>query len=238
MNFRKIAMLCVLVVAPALAAQEPAEDEAAVAAAAAASPWTIEKVVDGNTPCPGGKGSFNPVSGFPAIFGQWVVFVDGGDDNCTADNGESLWSYNLITKKLTKLADTNTLVPVPAGSGKFTSFIGIATDNLQVRDGTVVFHGYDSKTNSKYHQCGGGVYSVNVGGGNLHRVVDYSMKLPGQEAFFCGLNSDYGITGIDGMSIDQGKVLFSAQGTGNGYADAGVWWAPSGVNTTYSRNRI
>lgn len=195
--------------------------------------WKIEKVVDNTTKCPDTKkGVFNPNGEFPAINGEWVVFMDNGDDNCATDDGQSIWSYNLVTKKLKKLVDTGTEVPVPAGVGKFTAFIPIANTNLQVNDGTVVFWGLDNGHNSKYTECAGGIYTVPAAGGTIHRVVDYTMTLPGQGGVFCSLNNDYGITGIQGMSISGGQVVFSAQAVGNGYADDGVWSAPANVDTT------
>src|SRR5580658_7744607 len=76
--------------------------------------WTIDKVVDSTTKCPGTtNGYFNPTGEFPAINGDWVIFLDPGDDNCATANGPSIWSYNLVTKALTKLVDTGTAVPVP-----------------------------------------------------------------------------------------------------------------------------
>jgi hypothetical protein len=198
----------------------------------ATTKWTIDKVVDGTTKCPGTKGYFNPLSGFPAINGEWVVFLDAGDDGCAANDGPSIWSYSLTTKKLKKLVDTGTAVPVPKGVGKFTGFVPINNVNLQVNDGTVLFYGLDGGHNSKYTQCVGGLYTVPAGGGTIHRVVDYTMTLPGQGGYFCGLQNDYGITGIQGMSIYDGKVVFSAQSVGVGYANDGVWWAPAKVNTT------
>jgi hypothetical protein len=73
--------------------------------------WTIDKIVDGTTKCPGtSNGYFNPNREFPAINGEWVVFEDEGNDGCAANDGPSIWSYNLATKKLTKLVDTGTEV--------------------------------------------------------------------------------------------------------------------------------
>jgi len=84
-----------------------------------AQTWTITKVVDNTTACPGSQGVFNTATLFPAISGPWVVFLDSGDDSCTSNDGPSIWSYNLITKALVKLVDTNTLIPFPAGAGNF-----------------------------------------------------------------------------------------------------------------------
>ncbi|MGA2190603.1 MAG: hypothetical protein ABSH33_18950 [Steroidobacteraceae bacterium] len=188
------------------------------------TPWTIDKIVDNTTKCPGTtNGHFNPLS-YPAISGEWVVFVDGGDDGCAANNGESIWSYNLNTKALTKIVDTGTTVPMPKGAGNFTSFIPISTVNIQVNDGTVLFYGLDNDKNSETN-CAGGLYTVPVNGGKIHRVVDYTMTLPGQGGYYCHLNPTAG-----GMSLNAGKVVFSAQA--NPGANDGVWSAPANVDTT------
>jgi hypothetical protein len=163
-----------------------------------------------------------------------VVFEDTGGYQCTtANGGQSIWSYNLITNALVKLADTNTPVPAPKGAGNFVGFTtgNCCDNNLQVHDGTVLFYGYDSGSNSTDPNCYGGLYTVPVGGGAIHRIVDYTMTLPGAGGRFCGLQNSYGINGVLGMSLDRGKVVFSA---GTTTADDGVWWAPANVNTTES----
>src|ERR1700733_11738987 len=220
MTFRKIALriglLCALAGAQAIWAQT----------------WNITKVVDNTTACPGGTGVFNPASLFPAINGPWVVFLDAGDDNCTANNGQSIRSYNLITKKLTKLVDTNT--PIPEGTGNFVGLSGIISNNLQVKDGTVLFYGYGSGFNPTNPNCSGGLYTVSVAGGTIFRTVDYTMTLPGFGGSFCALNTSNGINGVLGMSLNQGAVVFSASAVGSQGANSGVWLAPANVNTTES----
>src|SRR3984957_10831888 len=198
-----------------------------------AGPWTITKVVDNTTACPGGTGTFNPASLFPAINGPWVVFWDSGDDNCTANNGQSIWSYNLITKALTKLVDTNT--PIPEGTGNFVGLAGIISNNLQVKDGTVLFYGYGSGYNPTDPNCSGGLYTVSVTGGEIHRVVDYTMTLPGYGGSYCMLNTSAGINGLLGMSLNRGTVVFSAEAVGSGASNTGVWSAPANVNATESQ---
>jgi hypothetical protein len=190
------------------------------------SQWTIEMIVDNTTPCPGTNGYFNPDWQYPAINGEWVVFVDSGNDGCAANDGPSIWSYNLVTQTLTKLVDTGTAVPVPKGVGNFTWF---SVSNLQINDGTVLFYGVDNGYNSQTN-CSGGLYTIPVSGGTIHRVVDYSMTLPGWGGYFCELSDDIGDDGIEGISISAGKVVFSAQA--NPGANNGVWWAPANVNTT------
>src|SRR5208282_2601891 len=210
-----IAILCVLAFSPAIWAQ---------------TTWTTTLVVDNTIPCPGGQGNFNPYNLFPAINGQWVVFLDSGDDNCAANNGPSIWSYNLVTNALVKLADTSTLVP-PSNTYEFVGFVQNVFNNLQVHDGTVLFYGYDAGFNPTTN-CSGGLYTVPAGGGTITRVVDYTMTLPGAGGSYCLLNDSYGINGLLGMSLDQGKVVFTAQA--NPGANDGVWWAPANVNTKES----
>ncbi len=222
---RGIALFCLLAGAPGVLAQAPD-------AAGPTGTWTISKVVDNVTECPNGKGMFKPGLYFPAIDGQWVVFWDQGSDHCTADNGPSIWSYNLISGKLSKLVDTSTEVPFAGSGGKFTKFVPVNSDNLQVRDGTVLFYGEDAGFNLKT-SCRGGLYTVPVGGGAVRRVVDYTMTLPGFGGKFCGVNSAYNNNGVLGMSIDDGTVVFSGSGVASGEpANDGVWWAPANVNST------
>jgi hypothetical protein len=196
--------------------------------------WTISKVVDNTTACPGtSQAYFNPVGTFPAIYGPWVVFLDGGDDQCAAKDGPSIWSYNLITNAFVKLVDTGT--PIPEGTGDFVGLGTVAGDSnsLQVNEGTVLFYGYGSGSNPNTN-CYGGLYTVSVDGGAIYRVVDYTMALPGYGGSFCGLNTSYGINGLLGMSLSRGKVVFSASSIGAPSANDGIWWAPANVNTTES----
>ena len=132
-----------------------------------------------------------------------------------------------------KLADTTTLVP-PANTYAFEGFTAVSADNLQVHDGTVLFYGYDAGSSSTT-SCYGGLYTVPVGGGTIYRTVDYTQALPGYGGSFCGPDTAYGIDGLLGMSLDQGKVVFSTGAVASGKSsNAGVWWAPALVNTTES----
>jgi hypothetical protein len=218
MNFCKITLLFALAGAQSTWAQT----------------WTITKVVDNTTACPGSsQGVFNPLGTFPAIYGPWVVFLDPGDDNCTANGGPSIWSYNLITKALVKLVDTST--PIPKGTGDFVSLSAVGSNNnLQVNEGTVLFYGSGAGYNPTDPNCDSGLYTVSVAGGAIYRVVDYTMTLPGYGGKFCGVNTSSGVNGLLGMSLSRGKVVFSAEAVGEPSANDGVWWAPPNVNTTES----
>jgi hypothetical protein len=193
-----------------------------------AQTWTITKVVDNTTACPGSsQGYFNAVGTFPAINGPWVVFVDYGDDHCTANNGPSIWSYNLITKALVKLVDTST--PIPEGTGDFAG-LGPGGNSLQVNNGTVLFYGYGSGVNPVTACEAYGLYTVSVAGGTIFRVVDDTTPLPGfMGSVFCHLNNGYG-----GLSLNRGRVLFSADAATSASANDGVWRAPANVNTIES----
>ena len=219
MNLRILAFLCILAPVPITAA--------------ASSPWTITKVADGTTPCPGGKGNFYPSNEFPAINGAWVVFVDSGQGNCVGGFGQSIWSYNLLTKKLVRLVDVNTAVPAAKSGGKFTSFVNLTSNTLQINGGLVLYSGQGTGSNSSDY-CSDGLYTVPVTGGTSHRVVDYSMTLPGYGGSFCYPTVDTGTPfGIQGMSLFQNKVYFSAyaKNPNTGSPNFGIWWAPANVNT-------
>jgi hypothetical protein len=194
--------------------------------------------VDQTTPCnAAGTAFFSPNLNdvYAGIGGQWVVFVDGGNDNCTANNGESLWAYNLLGgnsfSAFVKLADTTTLVP-PDNVYTFVDFQQdeVLGNTLQVRDGTVLFVGYDSESSG----CTG-LYSMPVTGGNITRVVDCNSSLPGYGGNFSLISNSgsWGDTGEFGMSLDHGTIVFSAQTVGG--ANYGFWSAPVGVNTTKSQ---
>src|ERR1700722_2687290 len=169
MNFCKITLLFALAGAQTIWAQT----------------WTITKVVDNTTACPGSsQGGFNPLGTFPAIYGPWVVFLDPGNDNCTANSGPSIWSYILITKALVKLVDTST--PIPKGTGDFVSLRGVGSNNnLQVNEGTVLFYGSGTGYNPTDPNCGSGLYTVSVGGGGGLRGGGHSETSPLE----CGKNS-------------------------------------------------
>jgi len=153
--------------------------------------FSISKIIDQNTPRPDGQGPFqNPHN--PSTDGRYVVWSEEGGDY-------SIWSADLTTMKLTRLADTTT--PVPGGTGNFTGFTQIgggpyAGFNIIVRNGMAVFAGIDS--------AGNGLYSVPAAGGAIKRIVNYNTALPnggrigvpGHQVYAFGLN-------------DNGSVVFT-----------------------------
>ncbi len=176
-------------------------------------PYNFAKIVDSATPRPDGQGNFFPFT--PAtvsIDGNWAAFISF----TPTQSGLEIWSYNLSTQQFAKLVDFSTPVPGSPGGGHFSDFEACGPAfwgyAVPLHDGVVVFQGADSSATG----CGGGVYSVPVGGGAVSRVVDYTMTLPGSGGNFKGARANYG------MSVSQGWVVFYAE-TSNG--DAGVWAA-------------
>jgi len=174
-------------------------------------------MVDNNTPRPDGQGTFNISNTSPAISGSWIVFYNAND---------SLWSYNIVTGKFAKLADTST--PVPGGTGNFTSFPVCDSGGeaaLYVSGGTVLFFGSDANAPAF---CSGGYYTVPVIGGKVSKMIDYNTVLPGGGTFFVPTS----------MSFSDGVAAFSAETRNPG--DIGIWTAHNGTierladsNTTY-----
>jgi uncharacterized protein (TIGR03437 family) len=133
-------------------------------------PYTFVRVAGFNTPRPDGRGAFNlNVLGRPSIEGHRIVFT-------TVQANASLWSYDLITSKFAKLADTST--DVPGGTGVFTDFATFDSKPL-LSDDTVVFLAYDSKA-TRPNQ---GLYAVPAAGGEIVRIANYNQRGPGDVPF-------------------------------------------------------
>jgi uncharacterized protein (TIGR03437 family) len=173
-----------------------------MAGAAVAQTHAFVRVAASNTPRPDGLGSFNlNVLGRPAMDGTRIVFT-------TVQANQSLWVYDLAGSQFLRLADTNT--PAPGGTGTFTDFATLDSKPL-LKDGTVVFLAYDSKT-TRPNQ---GLYSVPVGGGPIARIANYNTSDAGGGAFMdldASARQPFG-----GFSVDRGKVAFTAT-TANGSA--------------------
>lgn len=165
--------------------------------------FAFTKVVDSLTPRPDGQGTFS--TGLSASSdGRYVVWVD---------SRSSVWSADLTTLALTKLADTNTAVP--NGTGNFTGFGQIeggpyGNFNAIVRNGNVVFFGIDS--------AGMGLYSEPATGGTIQRVVNYNTQLPNGSTIGSGGDG----IGAIGLS-DSGVVVFA--GTASGSPSSSVYTA-------------
>lgn len=162
--------------------------------------FSISKIIDQNTPRPDGQGLFqNPHN--PSTDGRYVVWSEEAGDY-------SIWSWDLTTMKLTRLADTTT--PIPGGTGNFNSFTQIgggpyAGFDIIVRNGIAVFAGNDPAGDG-----GNGLYSVPAAGGAVKRIVDYNTALPnggrigapGHPVYAFGVN-------------DAGSVVFTSEVSGN-----------------------
>ena len=125
--------------------------------------FSIEKIVDGNTPRPDGKGNFqNPLS--PSTDGTSVIFIE---------TPNSIWSAHIRTLALTKLADVDTRAP--GGNGDFTFFGQTGGGPYSgfgdiVRNGTAVFTAADT--------VGWGIWSEPATGGTIRLIDDYNTVLP------------------------------------------------------------
>ena len=159
--------------------------------------FSIAKIIDQNTPRPDGQGNFqNPHT--PSTDGKYVVWSEEAGDF-------SIWSADLGTLRLTRLADMST--PVPGGSGNFSAFTQIgggpyAGFNIIVRNGTAVFTGTDS--------AGEGLYSVPVTGGTIKRIVNYNVTMPNGAKFGAAGHAVYAF-GVN----DNGAVVFTGEPSGN-----------------------
>jgi len=116
----------------------------------------------------------------PVIDGDYVVFSTM--DCCSVD---AVWSINIKTKQIVKLAGTDT--PVPHGQGTFENFNFTAPT---VGGELVAF----SANN------GNGIYTVPTKGGRIHRVIASRMKSPEGDRF----------ENFYGVSLNGAQVAFSA----------------------------
>lgn len=172
-------------------------------AAAHAQDFTFTKIADQNTRRPDNGALFaNPH--WASTDGRYVVFNEMGGEL-------SLWSADLTTLTLTRLANTST--PVPSGTGNFTGFGQNSGGPYSgfgqiVRNGTVVFYGIDS--------AGQGIYTVPATGGLIRRVFNYNNTLPNGYKTGFGGNFMYAL----GLS-ENGVVAFT--GNTNGPPSASVF---------------
>jgi hypothetical protein len=174
-----------------------------------AQDFSFTRIVDPATPRPDGQGNFNPAHTV-STDGQYVVW-----GNSFSYLSSSIWSADLGTLALTKLADFDT--PVPGGAGNFACFDQTAGGiysgfNVIVRSGTVVFIGCDA--------AGDGLYSVPAAGGDITRIVNSGVKLPNGGVLGPRPNpiSAFGLN-------DLGTVVFA--GYEDGYASDGVYLGTS-----------
>jgi hypothetical protein len=144
--------------------------------------------------------------GTPAISGDYVVFTSRNGP------GDGIWSYNLKTKKLRKLAGLKT--KVPGGKGKFTEFGYAGGDHPTTVGGDVAaFFGRDADNRL-------GLYTVPVGGGAITPIATTKTKAPGLSETFGDLRH----ASLNGRTItfwgSAGGItgVYKASVLGNGLA--------------------
>jgi len=148
---------------------------------------TLKVIADKNSPIPEGIGNFRNFSE-PSFDGRHVAFVGYGSDSQTgiyANTGTS-GTFHMLTSKN---------IPVPDRSGN--SFAHISS--ISIDNGTVVFHGTDSKNH-------GGIYSVL--GNILNIVADTNPLVPAE---MHSLN----FIDVAEACIDRGKIAFTGYGHDN-----------------------
>ena len=152
----------------------------------------FEKVVDTDTPVPGGSGPFS-LSYPPAIRDGRVVF--------TSNRFQQGGVYTYAGGQLSVVADTNTTVP--GGTSSFWSFG--ASPSIDA-NGNVAF------------QAGvlGGVSGIYAQlGGTLGVVADTNTPIPGGTGaftWFGGLSMDNGQVAFNGTGADRGGIYMASSG--------------------------
>ena len=153
---------------------------------AAQTQFTFTKVVDTDTPVPGGTGHF---AGFRDIS------LDGGDiafygERVSLPNVERGIYLASILGALNVVADLNT--PIPGGGGTFIGF-----QSLDLDAGEVAFHGIGVSQSGVYRGSGPSALSV---------VADPNTPIPGGTGNFAGGTEP---------SLDGGEVAFIGTGLSN-----------------------
>src|SRR5260221_9456251 len=161
-----------------------------VPAATAQVNVTFEKVVDSQTPIPGGQGPFGGFSPLPGLRGSTVVFYAWGN---LGERG----LYLKTPAQLSVMADLST--PLPGGSGPFAGFY----DPALISDTEASFVGWGPVGGSSSF----GVYLYS--GGTLSRIADGTTPIPGTTDTFSYFRTS---------SVDQGQVAFAALGHSTGEA--------------------
>jgi hypothetical protein len=168
---------------------------ALLAAAPASAASAFKKIVDSNTPIPGGGGAtFNVfLAGVPAVSGDRVVFLAGN---------ETYWTATIRGHKLRPIVDLTTRVPGGHGA---TFHQGRGGTFVQIHGNTVVFSGIDCD----FCNSGSGLYALPVGGGRVKRLVDVSDARPDDPTLKFGRFTD-------DFHVNGGHVVFA--NTGGAYA--------------------
>ena len=155
---------------------------------ALAANFNFTKVVDNNTPIPGGRGNFNTFYA-PSLDNKSVAFFGLGNSNGGLFPQQGV--YATVDGSLEVIADRTT--PIPNGKGNFQFFSDPTLDN-----GSVAFIGSASLgTGEVLTQQG--VYT-NVGG-SLNVVADWNTPIPNGKR-------NFGFFSGNGLTLDNGSVAF------------------------------
>jgi hypothetical protein len=153
-------------------------------------------------PCCIGYNLFGP----PNISGDFVVFTT------RSGPADGIWSYQISSKKIRKLAGLET--KIPGGKGKFAEF-GYSTSPFPTTIGgeTVAFFGWDK--DRVY-----GVYTVSVRGGPVSLIASTRTAMPGgggrifKDLRYASTNGD--IVAFYGLSPQSTTGIFRAKVDGTG----------------------
>lgn len=104
----------------------------------------------------------------PVIAGDHVAFLS------RQGPPDGVWSGNISTRSLTKLAGLET--PAPGGTGNFSAFYGGAGTPISIGGNTVTFFAADAAGKI-------GIYSVPVTGGIVRRIATTAMTAPDGSVF-------------------------------------------------------
>lgn len=181
---------------------------------AAAISFTFEKIVDTNTPIPGGTGTFRSLDA-PSLDNGNVAFAGFGGGRNFVQSG----IYTNIGGALNVVADTNT--PIPGGTGTFGGFDDPSLDN-----GNVAFAGFnaDDGQSGIYTNNGGALVEVTARGnlldGKSVTAVFFGKEgLSGNQIAFNSIFDDgssgvFVATAVPEPSSMLGTLAFSAFGAG------------------------
>ena len=140
----------------------------------------------------------------PVIEGNRVAFLSraGGPP-------DGVWSGDIRTRALTKLAGLTT--PAPGGSGNFSAFNGDLDKRITIGAGRIAFFAYDQSNVL-------GLYVVPAGGGAITKIVTTATSAPGGSAFtnlsFASLNEEYITFQGDNSATFRGVYRARVNGTG------------------------
>ena len=145
-----------------------------IASQAGAQPFVLSKVVDKNTPIPGGSGNFTD---FPYGYGPPYA-VSGGNVAFQARGQVGQYGIYLFDgTTLTRVVDYNT--SIPGGSGNFTIFL---SDGPMISGNNVTFHGGGGSGQD-------GIYLFN--GTTLSVVADTNTPIPSGSGDFTSFDNFY-----------------------------------------------